>query len=278
MHNGIEGIVEQNYDAYLRGKHYRINKKFDTSITREYYDWREESARHLDEYINRSKLGLQMDDKWSDYNHQINSSHHQRLKNEYTVIIEKTHKSIVEVIKKIVDKPDDQARIAVSMVQNIPYDYDQYESLEHNGPNGRWQYNTYDVLLNNKGICSEKSSLLTELLKELGFGTAQFYMPIENHMAAAIKVNNPGYRNTGYAFIESTTPSIIGYNDLDKEGIHNPRELLGISDGKCFDNTEELHDVHKFNNSYRGIKEIRTMWGKYQASIPTEKNILKGIY
>jgi hypothetical protein len=40
---------------------------------------------------------------------------------------------LVAWIKKQNKKPDSQARIAVSLVQNIPYDYDKYNFGENNG-------------------------------------------------------------------------------------------------------------------------------------------------
>ena len=106
--------------------------------------------------------------------------------------------ALAKAIQEKTPVKDDQARIAISLVQHIPY---------HDGTQYRYPY---EVLYNGKGVCGEKSMLLALLLKELGFGSSVFYLLPEDHMTAGIKVSSPyDFRNSGYAFIEATEPYII---------------------------------------------------------------------
>jgi len=81
------------------------------------------------------------------------------------------YKDIIHEIEELMQKPlirdfvdcidtlancDDRARIAISLVQNIPYD--ETENYRH----------SYGVLYDNTGDCYDKSILMIYLLKELG--------------------------------------------------------------------------------------------------------------
>ena len=104
----------------------------------------------------------------------------------------------------------------------------------------------------NKGVCEEKSLLLAYLLRGLGYGVVLFEYPSESHMAVGIK--SPAayaYDNTGYAFVESTSPTII---TDDQENYVNVGKLTEtpnvytISDGISFNSiSEEYNDAKTFN-------------------------------
>lgn len=107
--------------------------------------------------------------------------------------------ALAQAIRQKVSDPDDQARIAVSLVQHIPY--------KEGGKQYRYPY---EVLFKNQGVCGEKSMLLAVLLRELGFGSSVFYFLPEDHMVTGIRAPSPyDFRNSGYAFIEATEPYII---------------------------------------------------------------------
>ncbi|HVP93882.1 MAG TPA: tetratricopeptide repeat protein [Methanoregulaceae archaeon] len=153
---------------------------------------------------------------------------------------------IVDRIRSKTKNPDDQARIAVSLVQKIPYDENMARSgsLEIRYP--------YATLWDDKGVCCEKSVLLALILKKLGFGVAIFEFPEEQHTAVGISV--PGrytYKDTGYSFIETTTPSIIsdGNGDYPEFGkIRSTPEVLPVSPGKSFDSvSEEWEDAAEWD-------------------------------
>ena len=146
---------------------------------------------------------------------------------------------------------DDQVRIAISLVQNIPYDNKGFFSTNSN------MISPYAVLYKNKGVCSEKSLLLAYLLRELGYGVILFTFESENHMAVGIK--SPiqySYKNSGYAFIESTTPSIPTDSEGDYVGagkLTSTPEQYYISDGSSFLSiSEEYQDSIAFNQFGNG--------------------------
>ncbi len=140
-------------------------------------------------------------------------------------------------IKSITPNTDDQARIAVSMVQNMPYDY---ASFNAGVTKGRYPYET---LYEDTGVCGDKSMLLASLLRELGYGTALLQFNTQNHMAVGIKCPAQyAYQNTGYCFIESTTPNIITFSDGDYVGVgklNTAPNVIPVSDGAEFSSVQQ---------------------------------------
>ncbi|MEM4496394.1 MAG: hypothetical protein QXM06_03760 [Archaeoglobaceae archaeon] len=157
-------------------------------------------------------------------------------------------KKLVEEIRKIAQIRDEQARIAISLVQLIPYDYKKL-----NGSELKERY-PYEVLYDRAGICGEKSMLLAAILKELGFGVVLLEYKDENHMAVGIKCPkeyaNYIYNNTGYCFVETTVPSIVTDSSGEYIGVGKLRsmpKIYFISDGYSFNSvSSEFHDAKEF--------------------------------
>lgn len=149
-------------------------------------------------------------------------------------------------IRSKTPRKEDQVRIAISMVQNIPYDFNDLNATSHP------MMVPYEVLAEKTGVCSEKSLLLASLLEELGYGTALFEFPAQQHMAVGIKSPGPyDYNNTGYAFIETTRPGIPTY-DKGSYGyagkLTPPLEVIPISNGLSFDSIAlEYMDAQEYN-------------------------------
>lgn len=161
--------------------------------------------------------------------------------------------ALVREIRSRAADPDDQARIAISLVQNIPYDYATFYAGNRTGD---LRY-PYQVLYDNTGVCSEKSLLLAWLLRELGYGVALFSFDEEKHMTVGIQ--SPGqyaFLNSGYAFIETTAPTIPTDSRGDYAGtgkLTSTPELLQISDGIPFTGiSEEYEDASAFNRFGEG--------------------------
>jgi hypothetical protein len=134
---------------------------------------------------------------------------------------------LLPLVKKIqnIAEGKEQAKIAISLVQNIPYGLSlENASILDQVLSSKYPYRT---LYSNKGVCGEKSELLAFLLKELGYGVVIFYFPEENHESVGIKcsfIND--FQNTGYCFIETTTSL--------KAELSSESEIIFISDGKKF--------------------------------------------
>jgi len=153
---------------------------------------------------------------------------------------------LLEIVRQIKEKtPDtaDQARIAINLVQSIPYADGE---RRRDDLTGRYPY---EVLYDQKGVCGEKSGLLVFLLREIGYGTALFHYVPERHMTAGIKCPlEYSYKNTGYCFIESTEPIMTTY--IPKEyveigALKSEPEIIQINEGKSFDAKEEYNDARE---------------------------------
>jgi hypothetical protein len=157
--------------------------------------------------------------------------------------------NLVKSIQSQTSNPDDQARIAISLVQQIPYDYAKFNSISSTGQ-GKTRY-PYQVLYENTGVCSEKSLLLAYLLRGLGYSVVLFNFDSEKHMAVGIK--SPvqySYLNSGYAFVESAAPTIPTDSQENYVGVGKltaTPEILQISDGSSMTSiSEEYKDAQMF--------------------------------
>lgn len=79
---------------------------------------------------------------------------------------------LVKNIQQKSSTRDDQARIAISLVQHIPFDSDSDYRMS-NGLFAKFRH-PYESLYENKAICEDKSVLLATILKNLGFGVVLF--------------------------------------------------------------------------------------------------------
>ena len=156
---------------------------------------------------------------------------------------------------------DDAARAAISLVQHIPYDYAgmsaRSSDLRH----------PYQVLYENTGVCSEKSVLLAALLKEMGYGVALLSFDSQSHMAVGISCPSQyAYRGTGYAFIESTRPSIPTYAEGDYLGVGQLTTVpavISVAGGKSFGSIgEEAADA----DEYRSLLAMGQVMDSYHYS------------
>ena len=143
---------------------------------------------------------------------------------------------VVEIENLYPESKDMQAKVAVSIVQNIPYNESEFTLFF--GTKIRISAYPYEILGKNQGSCEEKSELLAYLLKELGFGVTLFYYPNENHEAVGIKCPiEESYLGMGYCFVETTVPSPISYSEgiylgLGGAGkLESEPEIILISDG-----------------------------------------------
>jgi hypothetical protein len=135
---------------------------------------------------------------------------------------------LVDTIKNRSPNPDGQAKIAISLVQHMPYNAKRafQQPVE-------WYY-PYETVYSNKGTVADKSLLLAYLLKELEYDTIVF--DYSSSMAVGVKCSpDYDYFNTGYAFIDVTRPTIITYvpdTEYGGGGISpNPR-IIHVNEGK----------------------------------------------
>jgi len=142
--------------------------------------------------------------------------------------------TLADQIKEKSKNKTNQVRIAVTLVQKIPYDSDK---TAHMGARQHVQRLPYEVLYDNYGVCAEKSQLLINLLKKLGYGTAYLEFEAENHAAVGIKCPPQyDYRDSGYCYIETNERSIISCDEDDYRDSYRKSdpEVTVINDGDTF--------------------------------------------
>jgi hypothetical protein len=61
------------------------------------------------------------------------------------------------------------------------------------------------------GDCDDKTLLAAALLEREGYGVSLLSFEDEQHMALGLRTTGEPYRDTGYGFVEMTTPSLVGW-------------------------------------------------------------------
>lgn len=172
---------------------------------------------------------------------------------------------VVEIQNLAPNSSEDQVRIAVSLVQNIPYGEPGFVKL-FGKYNVRLSRYPYEVLVDTTGSCEGKSELLAFLLKELGYGVSIFYYAEENHEAVGIKCPlKYSLNNSGYCFIETTSSSPISYSTGTYLGVsggklHSTPEIMIISEGNSLplemDEYEDAKELERIMNYYEEKGQI----------------------
>lgn len=208
----------------------------------------------------RSSISFTVYEGVAEYVHDIprsifysNGQNHSRVDFELKAINEEEQRKflmpLVIKIQNITKDKQDQARIAISLVQNIPFGASK-EIITFGGNQINHSRYPYEVLYDMEGICGEKTELLAFLLQEIGYGTSFFYYSNENHEVVGIKCPlKESLDDTGYCFIETTAPSIITDNKIYYSGIgelHSTPENYILSDGISLrQNIYEYSDASK---------------------------------
>ena len=163
----------------------------------------------------------------------------------------------VEMIRKRSITGDDQAKIAISLVQRIPDNGNRYSRT------GTEWYYPYETLHNNEGSAADKAVLLAYILNELGYETVLFEFP--SHLAVGIKTSSRySFYDTGYAFIEASRPTIITYEPGSGYGFsisQNPRIIHLTGGRKVMDVSTEYGDAMR-------MKQLEEMGGNLNQSLP----------
>lgn len=177
---------------------------------------------------------------------------------------------LIVSIQNMASSKEDQARIAISLVQNIPFSQSS-KNLNLMNKNISYSRYPYEVLYEDAGVCGEKSELLAFLLKELGFGTVLFYNRAENHEAVGIACPaEESYWNSGYCFVETSASSIISDDEITYAGnvkLYSKPEIMFISPGISLSkDLQEYKDAKLFDELRKKVEA-----GKRLSSSETQK-------
>ena len=162
-------------------------------------------------------------------------------------------------IQNLADNKVDQARIAISLTQQIPFGGSNELIILGNNSVNYSRY-PYEVLYDEEGICASKSELMVFLLREIGYETVFLYHKSENHDSVGIKCPKEyGLFDTGYCFVETTGPSIITDDEnvyLERVKLISYPDIMGASEGDSFGYyMYEYKDARIFKKIRKGIEE-----------------------
>jgi len=167
---------------------------------------------------------------------------------------------LLPLVKKIQDTTfdkEDQVRIAISAVQNIPFGESDKVVKFRGGNEVAYERYPYEVLYDVKGVCGEKSELLAFILRELGYEVAFFYHKEENHESLGIRCPlEHSLGETGYCFVETTGPSIITDESIEYVGgvkLESSPQVILISNGSSLGD-----DWHEYKDA-DSIEEINSL-------------------
>lgn len=165
---------------------------------------------------------------------------------------------LVVKIQNLTDDKDEQMRIAVSIVQSIPFG-NSNKTINFGSTKVNYSRYPYEVLYDFEGVCGEKTELLSFLLRELGYGISFFYYFEENHEALGIKC--PFLKSvdkSGYCFVETSGPSIISDDEIEYVDIgklYSVPEIYVISEGISLKrNLYEYSDANKLQRIRNSIE------------------------
>ncbi|MCG7854660.1 MAG: hypothetical protein MIO88_02270 [Methanoregulaceae archaeon] len=124
------------------------------------------------------------------------------------------------------------------VVQSIPY-----ITVKENDP--KYPIETF---VDGVGDCDDKSMLLAGLLAREGYAVSLLYFEPENHMAVGVACPGEPYRDTGYAFLESTNITFVGVSGAPLDGnvtLESVPLVIPIGNG---------------TTEYRRCDETRALW------------------
>lgn len=121
----------------------------------------------------------------------------------YNEIQDRYMSDLLSKIKREYGSDENRAEMIISLVQNIPYN-----DLNFNRDEYDWHY-PYETLHYGGGVCSDKAILMSYLLWKMDFDVVIFEFDKEKHSVVGIRCDPEyDYMDTGYAYIETTHPTI----------------------------------------------------------------------
>jgi hypothetical protein len=206
---GISGTVKARFRFSFEEEQIRLNLKIPGNVL--------EGAKQANKYA-VSVAGNEDSDWREKYNLAFIEDPAQKP------ILDELHQTLLQIAKEKKLDSDRTAELLTAFVQQIEYDDTKSDSARF----------PVETLAEKTGDCDDKSRLLVALLIRSGFNVATFYFSSKKHMAVGIKSNGLEYRRTGYSYIETTSPSLIGFPFSDNANVqlHSMPLVQRIGTGK----------------------------------------------
>jgi hypothetical protein len=180
----------------------------------------------------------------------------------YTAFLKEADK--IRIQQKLSD--DEYLELIAVYVQSL-----QYETREQNPAKF-----PVETVVDRAGDCDDKSLLLAGLLSREGYTVALFLFGPESHMALGVGSDDYRYKNTGYAFVETTNYSFIGV-PTDKLGgdltLYSDPVIIPISNGtKVYTSGREtryIQDMYMLSDLK--VKELEPQVKSMGADLTSQK-------
>ncbi|HNX16735.1 MAG TPA: hypothetical protein PKM50_00230 [Methanoregula sp.] len=134
-----------------------------------------------------------------------------------------------------------------------------------------------ETVVDGAGDCDDKSLLLAGLLSREGYKVALFSFSKESHMALGIGSTGSLYRNTGYAYLETTNFSYTGIAPDELKGgtpLTSEPLVIPIGDGSIVyssgEQTAYIHDI--FIGSKENVQDLEPQIEPLAISLNTQKD------
>ncbi|MDD1700060.1 MAG: hypothetical protein LUQ04_04620 [Methanoregula sp.] len=118
-----------------------------------------------------------------------------------------------------------------------------------------------ETVVDRAGDCDDKSLLLAGLLSREGYPVALLLFGPESHMAVGVGSDDYHYKNSGYAFIETTNYSFVGVPTSKLGGnltLGSDPVIIPVSNGTKFygsgSETRYIHDMYLLSD--QKVKEL----------------------
>ncbi|MDD1671924.1 MAG: hypothetical protein LUO82_02850 [Methanomicrobiales archaeon] len=143
---------------------------------------------------------------------------------------------------------DSYLELLTVFVQSIPYQEQEGGS--------RFPIETF---VEYRGDCDDKALLLASLLAREGYNISILYFEDERHVALGIASSTMIYGSTGYAYLETTVPSLIGVPPATINGgdrIHSTLLILPVGSGTIrYERGDQVGRILKEEEAaYQGIQ------------------------
>jgi hypothetical protein len=137
---------------------------------------------------------------------------------------------------------DQYLELMAVFVQSLPYD-------SGNSSDPRYPIETYTE---GEGDCDDRSLLLAGLLAREGYSVALLYFGPEKHMAVGVACPGWSYRDSGYAFVETTNVTLIGVSEGK------------LAQGAILESNPLVIPVGNGTKGYGSFRETRALWEEVQ--------------
>jgi hypothetical protein len=208
------GTIERNYTFKFQDRMVTVSAVVDKSV----YN----GAKNGEKSVMTNRQGLEKRDWAPGYFYAFVNDEHQ----------EKFYASLLESLRKTRQEmnlsDDEYLELMAVFVQSLEYDTARSGNLESGN---RFPVETF---VDGIGVCGDKSLLLAGLLTREGYDISLFLFEPEAHMALGVRSDSNGYRNTSYAYLETTKLSFVGIVPDNLAGgivLTSMPQVIPLSDG-----------------------------------------------